>query len=175
VGTVTTGTAPLTRATDFDTNAEASPGAFTFVEQGTAQADSGWVHTTDGPVTLGTTALTFAQFSSAGTIDAGAGLTKTGNTIDVVGGTGILVTADAVAIDTALVTRKVTFNVGDGAATSYTLTHSFGTRDVQVQVYANAAPYDTVETDVERLDGASVVVRFATAPALNAYRAVVLG
>lgn len=84
----------LTRATDFDQNAEVTPGAFTFVEQGTAWADSGWVLTTDGAITVGTTALTFVQFSSAGQSIAGNGLTKTGNTIDVVG------TADRIVANT---------------------------------------------------------------------------
>ena len=73
----------LTRATDFDTPTEVTSGAFTFVETGTTNADSGWVMTTDGAVTIGTTALAFSQFSGAGQITAGTGLTKTGNTLDV--------------------------------------------------------------------------------------------
>lgn len=88
-----------TRATDADSSAEVTPGMFTFVEQGTVNADSGWVLTTDGAVTLGTTALTFNQFSGAGQISAGAGLTKSGNTIDVVGTANrIVVNADSIDI-----------------------------------------------------------------------------
>lgn len=87
-----------TRATDADSNTEVTAGMFTFVEQGTANADSGWVLTNDGSITLGTTALTFAQFSGAGQIVAGAGLTKSGNTLDVGAGTGITVNADTVQI-----------------------------------------------------------------------------
>lgn len=89
----------LTRATDSDTNTEVNPGMFTFVEQGTNWADSGWVLTTDGSITVGTTSLTFVQFSAAGQSIAGNGLTKTGNTIDVVGTADrISVSADAVDI-----------------------------------------------------------------------------
>ena len=73
----------LTRSTDFDSPTEVTSGAFTFVETGTTNADSGWVLTTDGAVTIGTTALAFSQFSGAGQITAGTGLTKTGNTLDV--------------------------------------------------------------------------------------------
>lgn len=62
---------------------EVSPGMFTFVEEGTINADSAWVLTNNGAVTVGTTALTFAQFSGAGQITAGAGMTKSGNTLDV--------------------------------------------------------------------------------------------
>jgi hypothetical protein len=53
-----------TRSTDMDAAAE-FPGAFTFVEQGTTLADTGWVCTTNAPVTIGTTPITFAQFSGA--------------------------------------------------------------------------------------------------------------
>lgn len=88
------------RATDFDSTAEVTPGAFTFVEEGTVNADSGWVLTTNGTITVGTTELAFAQFSGAGSITAGNGLTKTGNTIDVVG-TADRITANADSIDIA--------------------------------------------------------------------------
>ena len=71
---------------------------FNFVEEGTANADSGWVLTTSSPVTLGTTSLAFTQFSGAGQVTAGTGLTKTGNTLDVGAGTGIQVNADDIAL-----------------------------------------------------------------------------
>lgn len=73
----------LTRATDFDTDAEVTAGAFCFVEEGVANADAGFVLSTNGPITLDTTALEFTQFSGAGQVTAGDALTKTGNTLDV--------------------------------------------------------------------------------------------
>ena len=89
----------LTRAGDADISADVTPGMFTFVEQGTVNADNGFVLTTDGPVTLETTALVFVQFSGAGQITAGAGLTKSGNTIDAVGTANrISVAADSIDI-----------------------------------------------------------------------------
>ena len=57
------------RATDFDADAEVTPGAFTFVEEGTVNSDSGWVLATNAPIIIGGasgTALTFNQFSGAG-------------------------------------------------------------------------------------------------------------
>lgn len=90
----------LTRATDADTSSEVTAGMFVFVEQGTAWADSGWVLTTDGTINLGTTNLTFVQFSAAGQSIAGDGLTKTGNTIDAVG-TPDRITVNADSIDIA--------------------------------------------------------------------------
>lgn len=86
------------RASDMDTWDEV-PSAFVFVEQGTTNADSGWLCTADSGGTIGTTAIAWSQFTGAGQITAGAGLTKTGNVLDV-GGTAnrITVTADAVDI-----------------------------------------------------------------------------
>jgi len=54
----------LTRATDADL--EITAGMFTFAEEGTANGDKGWVLTTNNPITVDTTSLTFSQFSSAG-------------------------------------------------------------------------------------------------------------
>lgn len=75
------------RAADFPAGTSVSKNAFLFVEEGVTQADSGWVMTNDGIVTIGTTALTFAQFSGAGQVEAGTGLNKTGNTLSVKYGT----------------------------------------------------------------------------------------
>lgn len=72
-----------TRSSDANTNAEVTAGMFVFVEEGTANGDNGYVLTTNNPITLGTTPLVFTQFSGAGQIVAGDGLTKTGNTINV--------------------------------------------------------------------------------------------
>ncbi len=71
------------RSADANSASNISPGLFTFVEEGTVNADSGWVLTTDGTITVDTTSLTFVQFSGAGQIIAGIGLTKTGNTLDI--------------------------------------------------------------------------------------------
>ncbi len=89
----------LTRTPDADAASELTAGAFTFVEEGTANADNGYVLSTNGTVSLGTTNITFEQFSGAGQISAGNGLTKTGNTIDAVGTADkITVSADAITI-----------------------------------------------------------------------------
>ena len=73
----------MTRATDADSDVEVTAGMFVFVEEGTANADNGYVLTTDGTITVGSTALTFTQFSGAGQIVAGDGLLKSGNTLSV--------------------------------------------------------------------------------------------
>ena len=85
------------RSSDGDTWAELVS-AYVFVEQGTTNADNGFLCSVDAGGTLGTTAVTFVQFSGAGQITAGAGLTKTGNQLDVGAGTGITVGADTVGL-----------------------------------------------------------------------------
>jgi hypothetical protein len=81
LGTGANGT--WTRATDMDAWGEV-PASYVWVEQGSAtQGDTGWVCTADQGGTLGTTAITWVQFSGAGSITDGAGLLKTGNTLDV--------------------------------------------------------------------------------------------
>jgi len=90
----------LTRATDADQDAEVTAGMFTFIEEGTENADNGLALITNDPITVDTTALVFSQFTGAGAIVAGAGLTKTGNTLDVVG-TADRITANADSIDIA--------------------------------------------------------------------------
>ena len=106
VTTVGSGSAAfvLTRTPDANDAAELTGGVFTFVEEGTANADNGYVATHNGTPTFGTTAISFDQFSGAGQISAGNGLTKTGNTIDVVGTSNrISVTANAVDISATYV------------------------------------------------------------------------
>ena len=108
-----TSSTAMTRATDADTSAKVNAGMFTFAEQGTVNADSGWFLITDNPITLGTTGLTFTQFSGAGQITAGAGLTKTGNTLDVGGTTNrISVGTDSIDIDSNYVGQASITTVG---------------------------------------------------------------
>lgn len=71
----------LTRAVEMDVSAEFT-GSFVFVEQGTVNASSGWVCTNLAP-TVGTTAIAFVQFSGAGEITAGNGLSKSANTLSL--------------------------------------------------------------------------------------------
>lgn len=74
--------AVLTRSADMDASAE-FPGAFVFVESGTVNTAAGFVCTNSTPPTVGTTAITFTQFSGAGELTAGTGLTKSANTLSI--------------------------------------------------------------------------------------------
>lgn len=110
-----------TRAEDFNEPSEITGGEFIFVKEGTTQADTGWVVATpDGEIgTIGTDPIVFVQFSSAGVIQAGAGLSQTGNVFNVGGTTGrIVVNADSIDLDS---TAVVSGEYGD-AATAVTFT-----------------------------------------------------
>jgi hypothetical protein len=73
--------------------------------------------------------------------------------------------------------RKVSGDItGDSSTTAFTITHNLGTREVQVQVYDAATPYDTVEVDIERSTTNAIVVRFVSAPTTGVnYKAVIVG
>ena len=93
-----------TRATDADTWTELVS-AYTFVESG-SNADNGFTCTIDPGGTLGTTSITWTQFSGAGQITAGNGLTKSGNTIDVqVDSSTIEINADILRVKSGGITN----------------------------------------------------------------------
>lgn len=197
-----------TRATDADASAEVTANMSVFVEEGTVNADTAWTLTNNGAITLGTTALTFAQVGAgttytagnglglAGTVfsvtangtsidvsssgvkiapaAAGAGLTEASGVLAVGAGTGVSVAADSVAVDTAVVVRKFAANIGDGSTTAITVTHNLGTRDVTVSVH-DATTFEEVYPDVVKATTNTCTLTFATAPATNAYRAIVHG
>jgi hypothetical protein len=163
-----------TRALDADTNAEITASFAVFVEEGTVNADSGWTLTNDGTVTVGTTALVFTQFTGLGQVTAGAGLTKTGNTLNVGAGTGITVNADDVAVDTTVVARKYTTTIGNGALTSIAVTHSLGNQYVHAQVF-DATSNVLVDCDVTLTSSSQTTFGFSVAPTTNQYRVVIIG
>lgn len=102
------------RAADADSSAEVKSGMFVFVCEGTTLADSGWILSTDGTITLGTTSLTFVQFSTAGNILPGTGMSKTGNTLNVNTASSSRIVVNSTNIDLATVITGAT--VGNSGA-----------------------------------------------------------
>ena len=110
VTTVGSGSAAyvLTRTPDADAASEITGGAFVFVEEGTANADNGYVFTHNGEPTLGTDAITLAQFSGAGQITGGDAITKTGNTLAVaVDDASIEISSDAIRVKASGITNDM--------------------------------------------------------------------
>jgi hypothetical protein len=137
-------TGSWTRTTDADTYAELVA-AFTFVEKGTTNADSGFICTIDAGGTLGSTSITWAQFSGAGQITAGDGLTKTGNTLNVgtASSSRIVVNSDNIDLASSGVTpgtyQSVTFDAY-GRATA-------GTNPTTIGGYNITNAYTKTEID----------------------------
>lgn len=73
----------LTRATDADQDAEVTAGLIAIVAEGSVNADTAWFITTNDPIVVDTTAITFEEFPISTAVTAGAGLLKTGNQIDI--------------------------------------------------------------------------------------------
>lgn len=164
-----------TRATDADANSEI-PQAAVFVREGTSQADAAYVCSNDGAITLGTTALTFVQFSTAGGVQAAttstAGISRYATQAET----------EAKSVSTAAVTPsdlvnypiKKTATIGDGSSTSIAVTHSLGTQDVVAQV-RDASTNAVVECDITQTSTSVTTFLFTVAPASNAYKVVIIG
>ena len=166
---------PATRALDASTAAELN-GALVPVKSGTS-ASTLWRQTAVIS-TLGVDPVAWAAFGTA----AAAATETTAGILEV----ATQAEVDAGASDSTAVTPlklanaasrelKLSQNIGDGAATLYTVTHNFNTRDICVNVYRNSAPYDNVLVDIERDTLNSIQVRFGVAPSSNAFRVVVTG
>ena len=114
------------RATDMATGGNAA-GAFVFVEQGTVNAENGFVCTSDtGSAVVGTNNLTFAQFSGAGQIIAGNGLDKSGNTlsVDLKPNGGLFIVNTEVAVNLSASSIAGTLAIGDGGTGATTATQA---------------------------------------------------
>ena len=77
-----------------------------------------------------------------------------------------------VAMTSDITDRFYAVSIGDGSATSYTVTHNLGSQDVIVQLY-DASSLDTVFADVVRTSTSVVTIDFATAPTANDIRVLV--
>lgn len=169
------------RANDADSSAEVTSGLAVTATEGTANGDKTWVLTTNDPITLGTTSLSFSQLGGAAgggyatIMEDGSSLTQR-TTLNFA--TGLVATDDSgntrtnVNIDTTLVVRKF---AQDCAATTnpQTFTHALGT-DVQVEVWEGS---ERVFPDITKsaTSGGQVTIDWGGAPTAAQYRVVVNG
>jgi len=150
-----------TRTTDADAWTELVA-AYTFVEGGTTNDNNGFICTVAAGGTLGTTAITFAQFSGAGQVVAGAGLTKTGNTLDVgtASSSRIVVNSDNIDLATTGVTASTYKSVTTDAygritaGTNPTTISGFGITDAYTKTEVDTSLSGKLSTSGGTMSGA---------------------
>lgn len=166
---------PATRAPDMSTAAEVEQ-AVTTVEEGTSAGAS--YRQTAVNVTLGTTTLTWTSFGTASgsASESTSGVIEIATQAETDTGTDDARAVTPLKLKTAsFLVRKYTTTFGDGAATSYTITHNLNTKVVHVSVYETGGSFRDVITEVQHTTVNSVTILTASAPASGAYTAVVIG
>ena len=108
----------LTRALDFNTSSQISPGAFMFVEVG-SQATTQWVMSTANPINVGSTSLNFVQFGAGSAYTAGSGLTGTSTFSVVTSGSTIEINTNALRVKSNANTGQPLLSAGTGVEASY--------------------------------------------------------
>lgn len=164
-----------TRALDASTFAELEQAVVT-VEEGT-DAGTTWRQTqVNGTIDSSTVTWTSFGTSSPSASETTAGIAELATQAEVDAGTDDARIVTPLKLKTwSGALKRFAANVGDGSNTSYTITHNLGTRDLVIRVFPNSGNYDDVEVDVYRPTTNTATLIFATAPASNAYRVVVLG
>lgn len=184
-----------TRSTDADSSADVTAGMLIpNVAEGTVNGDTAWVLTTNDTITLGTTALVFTAFSAGGTsYTAGAGLTLTSTTFDVVAADGsITVNADNITVGNVPISKggtgqttaaaartalaaitKYAATITTAAATPLTVNHALNTQDISVTLWTAASGGEQVYADIVQTDANNLTV--TTAAIQSNMRIVVTG
>lgn len=164
---------PMTRSLDASTAGELEQAIVT-VEEGTSAGSSYRQTTVNFTLDSGSIAFTPFGNSVGAASESTAGKAELATQAETDTGTddATIVTPLKLATWSGRLKRAST-TFGDGSATQYDLTHSFGSRDVHVQIYRVASPYDEISCDIERLDVNTVRLKFAAAPTTNQFRAVV--
>ena len=164
----------MTRSLDANTFAELEQ-AVTTVEEGTSAGTTYRQDQING--TLGSSSISWVTFgtSAPAASETTAGIAEIATQAETDAGTDDLriVTPLKLATWSGRI-KKYSTSIGDGSNTSYTVTHNLASRDVQVTVYNNST-YDEVITDVTHATTNTLTIVFASAPASNAYRVVVIG
>ena len=166
-------TSTMTRASDADSTTKLNGGAFVFVEEGNTYATTGWVLQSPGAgYVLGTTALTWSQFSGAGQITAGTGLTKTGNTIALItpvtttnGGTGLTTVGTGFLKGNGSTLSYATLTAGDIPDISATYVTLSGSQTISGTKTFSANPIFSLLTGYVKANGASALTASSTVPA----------
>lgn len=164
----------MTRSLDATTFAELEQ-AVTTVEEGTSAATTWRQDQINGTIDSSTISWVAFGTSAPSASESTAGIAELATQAETDAGTddARIITPLKLATWSGRI-KKFSVSVGDGSATSYTVTHNLASRDVHVTVY-NASNYEEVITDVAHTTTNTLTIIFATAPSSNAYRVVVIG
>lgn len=164
----------MTRSLDATTFAELEQ-AVTTVEEGTSAATTWRQDQINGTIDSSTISWVAFGTSAPSASESTAGIAELATQAETDAGTddARIVTPLKLATWSGRI-KKFSVSIGDGSATSYTVTHNLASRDVHVTVY-NASNYEEVITDVAHTTTNTLTVIFATAPSSDAYRVVVIG
>jgi len=157
------------RSIDFDQDPEVVAGAYIFVTSGTTNGNNGYTLITPNPIVVGTTGLSFTQFSGAGQITPGVGLSKAGNTLSLAN-TGTAGTYKSVTTDAQ---GRVTGGTNPTTLAAFGILDAVLASDFVAQLsnirffftttnIANPAASNLINNDVW-LDGFNTVVKFRPA------------
>jgi hypothetical protein len=164
----------LTRSTDFDNSSPNGtiPGAYTYVTSGVTNTKSGWVCTTVNPVTIGSTAIIWSQFSSAGTYSAGEGLDLVGSQFNVLvdNDTTEINGSNQVAVKPGA--NLVTPNIGAATGTSLSVTGAVSAGSINtfgnISTTGNIAGGNLTTTGIVNATGAGTFGNISTAGNISA-------
>lgn len=165
----------MTRSIDMDSAVEFEA-AVVVIEEGTANAGTSWRQTAVN-ITVGTTPVAWTSFitGSPAASETVSGIAELATQAETDAGTDDLRIVTPLKLATyANRAKRFAANFGDGSATSYTITHNLGTLDVIVYIYETGGSKRLVMAEVQHTGINAVTVLTASAPALNAYRAVII-
>jgi hypothetical protein len=166
---------PATRAADMSASAEFNTATVNVVE-GDEGGGTCWRQTAVDPV-VDTDDIVFTSFSGSAPAasETTAGILEIATQGEVDAGTdGQRAVTPETLENWERAPKRNAGDAGDGSATSFTITHNLGTRDVIVAVRRNSGAYDYIECDVGATTVNTVTLVFAQAPASGQFRVIIL-
>jgi hypothetical protein len=165
----------MTRSLDANSSDELEQ-AITTVEEGTS-AGTSWRQSVVNFV-LGTGSVNWLQFGTSigAASETSSGIAELATQAETDAGTDDLRIVTPLKLNTwSNKTRRAQATIGDGSSTQIDINHNFASRDVIVQVYQASGSYEQVNCDISLPTTNTARLNFASAPASNAYRVVVMG
>lgn len=164
----------MARSLDMNTATEVEQ-AITNVEEGTS-ANTSWRQTAVN-VTLGTTPLVWTTMGTVAppASETAAGIIEIATQAEVDAGTSATLAVTPLYLkNSTLSVKRYQTTIGDGSATSFTITHNLNTKDVEVAVFEVGGTFREIIVEIQHTTTTTLTIIFNAAPAAGAYRVVVI-